>query len=176
MSMDSISELPREKLLELIAIYAKNWLAHDGLWFQSIESGRGMDEAMLHDRNAWERFTVIEARRIKKFLGLPEQPGLEGLRQALAFRLYAPLNRDECVQEGDVLTYQVASCRVQSARRRKNMPFHPCKSVGIVEYSGFAKTIDSRVTTECVSCFPDLSLPEYACVWRFVLRRDSNDD
>lgn len=166
---DAIADLPREKLLELVSLYAKNWLAHDGLWFQSIEKKLGMDEAMEHDIEAWRRFTVIEARRIKEFLGLPERAGLEGLRRALAFRFYASLNRAETTVDGNVLTYNVTSCRVQTARERKGMEFHPCKPVGLVEYAGFAATIDDRFTTECVSCYPDLTMPGSNCVWRFTL-------
>ena len=78
-----LAELSKEQLLELIELYAKNWLAHDGVWFQSIERKFGMAEAMYHDEEAWKRFTVIEAKRIKEFLQLPENPGLEGLEQAL---------------------------------------------------------------------------------------------
>lgn len=171
MDYKNANELPKEKLLELCHLYAKDWLAHDGVWFQSIENKYGMDEAMEHDRNAWERFTVIEAKRIKGFLGLPERPGLEGLAQALRFRFYALLNKDEIIIDGDTLTYKVVSCRVQDARERKGMEFHPCKSVGIVEYSGFAKTIDDRITTEAVSCYPDITDATCKCVWRFTLRQ-----
>ena len=169
MPYDTINDLPREKLLELISIYAKNWLAHDGLWFQSIERQDGMDNAMKHDIEAWRRFTVIEAKRIKEFLNLPEQAGLDGLRRALEFRFYASLNKAQTHIEGNTLTYNVTTCRVQTARERKGMEFHPCKSVGIVEYGGFASTIDNRFTTECVSCYPDLTQPGSNCIWRFTL-------
>ena len=76
-SRETLDRLSREQLTELVEIYAKNWLAMDGVWFQSVEEKYGMDEAMAHDERAWARFTVIEARRIKAFLGLPEHPGLE---------------------------------------------------------------------------------------------------
>lgn len=36
-----LAELSKEQLLELIELYAKNWLAHDGVWFQSIEGKFG---------------------------------------------------------------------------------------------------------------------------------------
>lgn len=169
MEYSNIEELPREKLLELCNIYAKNWLAHDGLWFQSIEQKHGMDEAMEHDINAWTKFTVIEARRIKQFLGLPERAGIDGLRRALRFRLYASLNIDEIEITGNVLVYKVKSCRVQSARERKGMPYHPCKAVGIPEYSLFAKTIDDRFEMEAISCFPDMVDEDYKCIWKFTL-------
>ena len=169
MDYEKIADLPREKLLELVGDYAKNWLAMDGVWFQAVEGKRGMDEAVAMDEEAWRRFTVIEAERIKAFLGLPDNSGIDGLRRALRFRLYAPLNRDEIEIVGNTLTYKVTSCRVQSARKRKNMDFHPCKSVGIIEYAGFARTIDSRFSTECVSCYPDLTEPSCACIWKFTL-------
>ena len=41
---------------------------------------------MYHDIQAWQRFTVTEARRIKKFLNLPDRPGLPGLKAALSLR------------------------------------------------------------------------------------------
>lgn len=167
---DCIEDLSREKLLELCSIYAKNWLAHDGCWFQSIEDERGMEEAIRHDTNAWRRFTVIEANRVKKFLDLPQNAGIDGLRRALKFRMYATLNDDEITVDGNVLTYRVKTCRVQHAREKKGMDYFPCKSVGIVEYGFFAKTIDSRFTTQAISCHPDIQEPGCNCVWQFTLQ------
>ncbi len=168
---DYLSTLDKEQLIELIDIYSKNWLAMDGVWFQSVEQKLGMDEAMYHDAEAWRRFTVIEANRIKQFLGLPENSGVEGLAKALRLRFYANINDDIIEIDGNTLTYTSVNCRVQRARERKGMPFHPCKSVGIIEYSGFAKTIDSRFTCECVSCYPDITDSTCCCKWKFTLGR-----
>ena len=41
LKVERIEDLSKEELLELNKIYAKNWLAHDGLWFQSIEEKHG---------------------------------------------------------------------------------------------------------------------------------------
>lgn len=166
---ETIASLSKERLLDLIGDYAKNWLAMDGVWFQSIEEKYGMDEAMAHDVAAWTRFTVIEANRIKRFLDLPERAGLAGLKQAMGFRMYATLNAHSAEIHDNTLLYKVQSCRVQSARQRKGMPFHPCKSVGIVEYSGFARTIDDRISTECISCYPDITDESCSCIWKFTL-------
>ena len=87
--------------MELVGIYAKNWLAMDGVWFQSVERRDGMEAAMYHDAEAWRRFTVIEAKRIKEFLRLPERAGIDGLAAALKLRMYACLNEDEIVINGD---------------------------------------------------------------------------
>ncbi|EGD47585.1 hypothetical protein Cpap_1779 [Ruminiclostridium papyrosolvens DSM 2782] len=168
---EKIDDLTKEELFELNKIYAKNWLAHDGLWFQAIENKYGMDMAIDMDREAWRRFTVIEARRLIEFLNLGKNSGIAGLKKALSFRLYSSLNEDEItLEEGNVLVYRVKTCRVQHARKKKGLSYFPCKSVGIVEYSLFAKTIDERFETEVVSCHPDIADTEYNCVWKFILK------
>lgn len=169
MNQEMLDTLSREELIELLSLYAKNWLAMDGVWFQSVEKELGMDAAMYHDARAWERFTVIEARRIKAFLHLPEHPGLEGLAKALSLRFYANLNRDGIEIAGNTLTYRVKECRVQSARTRKGMPLHPCRPVGLIEYSGFAREIDDRITCQCLSCYPEVSDDTCSCAWQFTI-------
>lgn len=170
MKNEALRDLSKEELIELIEIYSKNWLALDGVWFQSIEQKLGMDEAMYHDAEAWRRFTVIEAKRIKEFLKLPENPGLEGLKKALSFRFYANINDDDFTLEENRLVYRNVDCRVQTARKRKGMEFHPCKSVGIIEYSEFARTIDNRISCKCLSCYPDITDETCCCSWEFTIQ------
>ena len=164
-------DLDKEQLIELAEIYSKNWLACDGLWFQAVERRQGMDGAMECDKEIWRSFTVIEAKRIKEFLGLPERAGLAGLEQAMRFRLYANLNDESYEIRGNTMVYRTLNCRVQRARSRKGMEWHPCKAIGEIEYAEFAKVIDDRIRCECISCYPDITEDEregcYA--WRFTL-------
>lgn len=170
-----LNRFDKEKLIELIEIYSKNCLAMDGVWFQSVENRFGMDEAMEHDANAWSRFTKIEAQRIKAFLQLPDNAGIEGLKQALSLRFYANVNRAETVTDNDVLIYRTLDCRVQNARKRKGLEFHPCKPVGLIEYSGFAKVIDARFACEAISCYPDITDSSCNCAWKFTLQRREDE-
>ena len=170
MKNQALQDLMKNELIQLIELYSKNWLAMDGVWFQSIEEKYGMAEAMKHDANAWRRFTLIEAKKIKDFLKLPEQAGIEGLQKALTLRFYANINKDEIRIEGNTLLYRTLECRVQNARQRKNMPWHPCKTVGIIEYTGFAKTIDERFSCEAISCYPEIYDTTCACSWKFTLQ------
>ena len=169
---ETLRSLSREDLLTLLEMDAKNWLAIDGVWFQSVERTCGMDDAMYHDGEAWKRFTVIEARRIKTFLGLEEHPGLEGLAKALPLRLDDRCNPTELIWKDGKLIYRNRTCRVQTARSRKDMPYHPCKPVGLVEYSGFARTIDDRITCRCLSCYPEITDESCACAWEFSLETE----
>ena len=173
--LNSKDDLTREQALKLLDDFAKRWLAHDGLWFQSIEKARGLEEAVEHDIEAWRKFTVLEAKRIMAFLELPPNGGLDALERALKFRLYAFLNVQEIIRPDEhTLIFKMIDCRVQSARNRKNLPDHPCKPVGVVEYSLFASTIDSRIKTTCLACPPDPHPAEFYCGWQFVLEQSGS--
>lgn len=166
----SVDDLDREQLISLLQVYAKNWLAHDGCWFLSIEEKHGMDEAIDLDRESWLKFTIVEAKRLIEFLELGENSGIEGLAKALKFRLYSTINEDRIeIANEKTLLYYIKTCRVQAARRKKGLSDFPCDSVGIIEYSLFAKTIDSGFRTECVSCPPNITIEEHYCVWKFSL-------
>ena len=167
---DTLRNLGKDELVELLEIYAKNLIALDGTWFQSLEREEGMDTAVRHDIEAWRRFSVSEARRIKSFLGLSEHPGLEGLAQALPLRCQSAANVDEIILEEGELLYRIVDCRVQNARDRKGMGFHPCKSVGIIEYGVFAENIDDRIACECLSCYPEIEDETCNCSWKFTLK------
>jgi hypothetical protein len=165
-----LEAMTKEELIRLVQDDAKNWLAHDGLWFQAIESTHGMDVAIEADRAAWERFTVVEARRIMERLGMAPGGGIPALVEALRHRLYARLNEQEAVEVTPTrAVFRMVDCRVQSARRRKGLPDFPCKSVGIVEYAGFASTIDPRIRTRCIACPPDPGTRDFHCAWEFTL-------
>jgi hypothetical protein len=164
-----LERFTKEQLIDLIELYSKNWLAMDGVWFQSIENELGIAEAMKHDSNAWSRFTKIEAQKIKHFLKLPENSGIDGLSQALSLRFYANINKDEIIIKENELIYRVLECRVQNARSSKGMEFHPCKPVGVIEYTEFAKVIDSRFECEALSCYPEITDSTCSCSWKFTL-------
>ena len=105
---------------------------------------------------AWRYFTVIEARRIMERLGMKPGGGIPALVECLKHRFYARLNLQDVIEQSDTrVVFRMLDCRVQSARKRKGLADYPCKSVGIVEYSEFARTIDPRIRTKCIACPPD---------------------
>ncbi|WP_366922949.1 DUF6125 family protein [Metallumcola ferriviriculae] len=168
--MRDFKDLSKEELLAYVTDAAKNWLAHDGLWFQEVEKAYGIEKANEFNRNAWEKLTVIEAKRIMKSFGIESGGGLDALEQALRFRMYAVINVWKVERPDDkTLRYLMVDCRVQSARHRKNMTPHPCKPVGLVEYGDFAKTIDPRIKTSCLSCPPERTTEDYWCGWEFTI-------
>ena len=165
-----LAALSREELIAIIVDDAKNWLAHDGLWFQAVEKSYGMAAAVAIDSEAWQYFTVIEAKRIMARLGLKAGGGIPALVECLQQRFYARLNLQDVIEESENrVVFRMLDCRVQSARKRKGLADHPCKSVGLVEYSEFARTIDPRLQTRCLACPPDAHPDAFWCAWEFTL-------
>ena len=171
--MNEINELERDKLLGLVRAFAKNWLAHDGLWFQAVERAHGLDNAIELDAEAWSRFSPIEAKRIKQLFGIQEGGGLEALAEALKYRLYAVLNTQKSEWVEGKLRFYMNECRVQTARKRKGLPDFPCKPVGMMEFTRFAETIDARIQTRCITCPPDPVNDDTYCAWKFTLREQN---
>ncbi|MGD9489837.1 MAG: DUF6125 family protein [Calditrichaceae bacterium] len=168
--MELIQNLSRDELLKLIEVYAKNWLAHDGCWFLAAEEKYDLDTAMELDTKSWERFAVSEARRIMKAFDIPQNGGLKALEKAFQYRLYAAINQQKIEWVDDhTIIFRMIECRVQKTRRQKKLPDFPCKSVGIVEFSQFAKTVDPRIKTRCIACPPDKA-DHYYCAWEFTLQ------
>jgi len=168
--------LPKEQLVGMLEDAAKNWLAHDGLWFLAVEGACGMETAIQCDARAWEGFSAIEAQRIMQRHGLPPGGGLDALEVALGYRLYAFLNVQEiCRVDERTLVFRMNDCRVQAARKRKGLPDFPCKPVGLVEYSVFARTVDPRIRTRCIACPPDPHPEEFWCAWEFTIGESADE-
>ena len=169
-------KMSKESLQQLLDSVAVNWLANDGVWFQAVEFSSGMVDAKRCNDSCWAFFSPFEAWSIKNFLNLPPEAGLEGLKKALNFRVYARINTQQIIEEGpDSIVFQMNECRVQSARKRKGLDDYPCKSGGVVEYTYFARSIDARITTECIACPPDAHPDQWYCAWRFKMNAPAGD-
>jgi len=171
-TLEFLAKLSKEDLVSLLEDMGKNWLASDGIWFQTIE--KNYDSEMytakrMNDTN-WVRFSYIEAKTIMKRLNLPEDGGLSTLKEALKYRQYALVNQQEIIEISDSkVIFRMNDCKVQSARKRKGLSDYPCKSAGIVEYSRFAEAIDPRIKTKCIGCPPDPHPVEWWCAWEFEI-------
>jgi len=163
-------DLSKEALNSVKENIAVSWIANDGVWFQAVEFSRNMFDAKRCNDSCWACFSPFEAWSIRRFLHLEPKPGLEGLKKALRFRLYATINIQSIIDESpESFVFQMNDCRVQSARKRKGLEDYPCKSGGMVEYPSFAESIDPRIKTECIGCPPDAHPDSWYCAWRFTI-------
>ena len=167
---EPLLNMDQTALRELLDGAAANWLANDGVWFQAVEFTNGMNDAKRCNDSCWAHFSPFEAWSIKRFLGLGDHPGLEGLKRALRFRVYACINAYSFEDDGeDAFIFRMNACRVQTARKKKGLPDYPCKSAGLVEYTYFARAVDANIQTACLGCPPDDHPDDWFCAWRFSL-------
>jgi hypothetical protein len=105
-----------------------------------------------------------------KRLRLSPGGGIPALFQALKLRLYAHINvHDISDVRPERCVFRMKTCRVQEARQRQGLEDFPCRSIGLIEYSGFAKTIDPRIETRCLVCPPDSHPADTWCAWEFTI-------
>ncbi|MCK9231008.1 MAG: DUF6125 family protein [Syntrophales bacterium] len=162
--------IPDDIMRGMLQSIGISWIANSGVWFDSIEETTGMLDAKKCNDSMWERFSPFEAWSIKRFLGLEEFPGLEGLKKALRFRLYAFINEENIIDEAPgKIIFQTNKCFIQMTRKKKDLQEYPCKSAGFVEFGTFAETIDSRIKTECITCPPDPHPDGWYCSWSFTI-------
>ena len=94
-----------------------------------------MEEAIRIDAAAWARFSL--SRKDHKIFKIPQMAEF-GPKQALA-EAYAFVNKQEIIDiDENRIVFRMNDCRVQSARKRKNMPDF-LQTVGLVEYESFAR-------------------------------------
>ncbi len=163
--------MEKAKLISLINALSANWLTNDGTRFRAVEDNHDMYTSKRCNDTCWTRYSPVEASIIKSFLNLPQQSGLDGLEQALKFRLYANINEQTIERSGDELVLRIVKCLVQKTRGSQGLPDYPCKSAGIAEFETFARTIDTRIKTDCISCPPDKHPKEWMCAWRFYITK-----
>ena len=60
---DQLKDLDRETLEAMLSDFAKNWLAHDGLWFQAVEKHTDMKTAI----EATERALELLGRKVPQW-------------------------------------------------------------------------------------------------------------
>ncbi len=164
-----LESLPKETLLKVIKMYSKNWVTVDGLWFRNVEDDYGLDAALRLDLRAWERLSLIEARRIKETLDLtPEGP--LAVMQALTFMTWTPcflpLKYEE--RSAQRVIFGVPHCPPQEARVRQGLGEFPCRPMGVAGFSNVAKVIDPRVKVSCLFCPPGPHPQDLWCKWELT--------
>jgi len=154
---------------KLIADYFKKcFFSVDGLWFLKTEEDSSFNKALELDTAVWEVLPKIEARTIKKLLGLAD--GIDCLRQALDFKLKAEDYAYRIVPgDNDGFTVEVHGCpwvhHITKAGR-KHLLQQIADAICHVEYGNFARQFgdDIAFAHEQKGC-----TGERHCIFRFAL-------
>jgi len=165
-----IAEIPSDKVADFVFLHLRDLWAVDGLYFLGIEERFGTEAATEIDRKVWEVMGKIEARRLKKFLGL-EGGDIPTMMKALRHSGWAlDLEDKEVEVEDSRAVIRNINCRVQNTRIRKGLGVFPCKNVRWGFLKSFAREFNSDIVVNCIVCPPDEHPDDLWCEWEFVLR------
>ena len=167
----NLEKLPKKTLVELARMYSRNWQTLDGLWFSNVETEFGLDAAVRLDLKNWEQQAAIEAKRIKKVMGL-NKGGLSSVLTVLSlmsWQLVSPLF--ECEEESPRrVVFYYPRCAVQEGRRKYNKQVFPCKTMKLTLLSRIARVVEPRAVVRCLTCPPDPPDEKFWCKWELSLR------
>ena len=173
MEQVKLEQLPKQTLVELARMYARNWQDLDGLWFQNVELEYGLEAAVKLDLRNWERQSMIEAQRIKRLLRL-DGGGLPDVLKALSlmsWQLVSPGFEIEQETPGRIVFYY-PRCPVQEGRRKQGKQVFPCRTMKLTLLSNLARVIEPRASVACLTCPPDPHPDEFWCKWVLTMNSD----
>jgi len=166
-----LEELPRETLVELARMYARNWQTLDALWFGNVEAQYGLEAAAELDLENWQRQSVIEAERIKKVFKL-DKGGLSSVFTVLSlmsWQLVSPIF--ECEEESpQKIVFYYSRCSVQEGRKRQGKPEFLCKAMKLLLLSNIARVVEPRAVVKCLVCPLDPHPDDFWCKWELAMK------
>lgn len=171
MKQVKLERLPRETLVELARMYARNWQTLDGLWFGNVEAQYGLEAAAKLDLENWQRQSVIEAQRIKKVLKL-DKGGLSSVLTVLSFMSWQLVSPTfECEEESpQKIVFYYSRCPVQEGRKRQGKQEFLCKAMKLLLLSNIARVVEPRAVVKCLVCPPDHHPDDFWCKWELTMR------
>jgi hypothetical protein len=170
-----LMKMDKEKLVDLLLLHLRNLWSVDGLYYLGIEEKFGTEPATQIDAGVWKTMASIEAKRLKKTMGLKGK-GVAGVMEALRLSGWSlDLENKEIVEGKDEAVFVNTDCRVQNTRVSKGLNVFGCKPVRFGYLQQFVKEMDPNVRVECLACPPD-ELPEGEwCRWKFSNALSSPD-
>ncbi|NIO36432.1 hypothetical protein GTO27_01880 [Candidatus Bathyarchaeota archaeon] len=166
-----LSDMPKNKLLELFFLHIKNLWRVDGLYFLGIEGKFGTEAATKIDANCWKVMGKIESRELKEKLGI-ENNTVAALIRALrntSWALYQTEKEFEASATKGVL--RVTRCRTQERRVSRGLGEFPCKEVRFGYLQGFTREFNPNMKVLCRTCPPGSHPENLWCEWMFTLRK-----
>lgn len=165
-----LTELPREKLLDLLFLHIRNLWRVDGLYFVGIEERYGTEIANEMDRNCLKVMGKIEARELRKLLEY-RRDDMTSFMQLLRNTSWSLDQQCKEIQESQTNgVFRVTECATQKARIGKGLGVFPCKQGRFGYLKSFAAELNPNIEVTCNVCPPDPHREGLWCEWEFMLR------
>jgi len=166
---EMLSNMPKEKLLELFHMHIRNLWRVDGLYFLGIEERFGTEAATQIDTDCWKILGKLEARELKTLLHIEKNdiPALTYALRNTSWSLYQEEKQVESSPSKGV--YRVTKCRVQETRINKALGVFPCKNVRFSYLKAFVEEFNPNIKAKCRLAPPEERPKNVWCQWEFTL-------
>ncbi len=168
---EELLDLPKEKLVELIDMWVRNYWTKQNYWIVFTERDFGSETAARLDGEIWEKTGRAQAYRLKRILNLGDD--VESLATVLKFCAAQWVNSGfewEFLEITDrKLVFRVNKCPMGTYRKANNLPLFPCKIGSPPLYEAIAHAVNEKFKVTCLHAHPDEPIENVMCEWEFVL-------
>ena len=164
-----LADIKNDDLTELLFMHIRNIWSEDGLYFLGIEKRFGLDAAIEIDSEVWAVMGSIEARRLKRILGITKCriPQLFSALKHSTWWLNLEYKGYEL--EENRLVIRNKRCHVQITREKKGLGEFGCKPVRTGFLNSFVKEFNPDIKVVCNVCPPDEHPKDLFCEWEFSI-------
>jgi hypothetical protein len=172
---------------ELYKVYGQLGQILDGTWFLEIEKRYGFDIAYEIDWTVWSIYPRKEAQRLKKYLGIDNQPDkitVEDIKNVLGLSLFNTSltfeiepHADENSKMVKEFLIKVSKCKtlegMEKVKRPKNQIAKICEGIGDIFFKTLIGELIPNTTITCVCCpfhkendsIACDKFKPYVCIW-----------
>lgn len=166
-----LSNLSKQRLIDLLLVHVRNTFRVDGLYFLGIEGKFGIDAATQIDKDCWNTMGSIEAHELKKLISKPHYV-VPDVMHLLQYTSWSLNNRDKEIEISEQKgVFRVTRCRTQLTRMQKGLPEFSCKDVRFEYLKAFVAVLNPQINIECRMCPPDRHSKDSWCEWEFTMQR-----
>jgi hypothetical protein len=169
-----LSDFSPDTLAELLKLYARLYIAMDGIWYLTLKQRVGDEEALACDIQVWELNCKYEMARIKRQLKIRGND-IVALMKAFQLCPWCLLMKfDIEVRHKNSALYTVTYCPTLDALEQEGLGREAeiCNLVEPRIMKAYASAINPDIEVKCLKSPPRKSKDEICCQWEFSLTAD----
>jgi len=165
-----LSDFSPGTLAQLLKLYAKLYIAMDGIWYRTLKERLGDKEALACDVQAWEDICRYEMARIKRQLKIR---GNDIVALMKAFQLCPwclMMEFDIKIKSKNSAVFTVTYCPTLDALEQEGggRESEICKIVEPRIMKAYASSFDPDIEVKCLKSPPRKSKDDICCQWEFT--------
>ncbi len=164
------SRLSRDRLTDLLRLYAKLYVALDGFWYLTIKERISNQEALACDIQVWEKICRYEMKNITKQLDIRGNDVFALMKaiQLTPWFLYMRYKID--IKNHNNATLTITRCPTLEALEKEGegRENEICRIVEPVVLKCYASFFNPHIEIKCLKVPPRKSKDEDCCQWEFT--------